>query len=61
MIPVELARTPELSRLKRKYHIAEAMYWRKAGNRQLKILSLHLSRLEKINRGELLDDNRMPF
>ena len=30
MIPVELAKTPELSRLKREYHIAEARYWRKA-------------------------------
>lgn len=34
MIPVELAKTPELSRLKREYHIAEARYWRKAGINQ---------------------------
>lgn len=36
MIPVELAKTPELSRLKREYHIAEARYWRKAGDKSKK-------------------------
>jgi hypothetical protein len=56
MIPVQLAKTPELSKLKRNAHVAEALYWRKAGNRQLKRLSMDLARNEKINKGEFLQD-----
>jgi len=35
MIPVQLAKTPELSRLKRNCYVAEALYWRKVGNRHI--------------------------
>jgi hypothetical protein len=43
MIPLELAKTPEESRLKRVCHIAEARYWRKVGNRRQKQLALRLA------------------
>ena len=46
MIPVELAKTPKESRLKRACHIAEARYWRQVGNRSQKQLHLRLARYE---------------
>lgn len=46
MIPVDLARTPELSRLKRQYHLTEAMYWRKSGNKSMKRNCLSLAKNE---------------
>ncbi|EHP6150075.1 hypothetical protein U3B79_005234, partial [Escherichia coli] len=49
MIPVELAKTPELSRLKREYHIAEARYWRKAGDKSKKQLCLWQAQRERMN------------
>jgi hypothetical protein len=36
MIPVDLAKTPELSRIKRQYHVTEALHWRKSGNKSMK-------------------------
>lgn len=62
MIPVQLAVTPELSRLKRKCHLTEAMYWRKSGNHKLKSACLDLARQERINRGEFLaNPEELPF
>lgn len=62
MIPAELARTPELSRLKRKYHITEALYWRKSGNKSMKSFCLNMARRERINMGEFLSEpNELPF
>ncbi|MBW9430443.1 hypothetical protein FHC77_06745 [Atlantibacter hermannii] len=60
MIPVTPARTPELSRLKRKYHVIEALYWRKDGNKQMKRHCLDMARVERINKGDFLGDE-MPF
>lgn len=60
MIPVQLARTPELSRLKRKYHVIEALYWRKDGNKRMKRHCLGLARDERINKCEFLGDE-LPF
>jgi len=57
MIPVTPARTPELSRLKRKYH---ALYWRKDGNKQMKRHCLDMARVERINKCDFLGDE-MPF
>lgn len=54
MIPVELAKTPELSRLKREYHIAEARYWRKAGDKSKKQLCLWQAQRERMNEREFL-------
>lgn len=56
MIPVQLAKTPELSRLKRKCYVVEAMYWRKDGNRKMKALCLLMARDERINKCEFLGD-----
>lgn len=61
MIPVELDKAPELSRLKRQYYLAEAMYWRKAGDKSMKRNCLSLARNERINKGEFLDDGKIPF
>lgn len=62
MIPVDLARTPELSRLKRQYHLTEAMYWRKSGNKSMKRSCLYLARNERINKGEFLaPPDELPF
>lgn len=55
MIPVDLAKTPEASRLKRAYHLAEARYWRQQGNRSMKKHALHLARCEKVNKRDFLD------
>ncbi|MEI9569482.1 MULTISPECIES: hypothetical protein [Atlantibacter] len=60
MIPVTPARTPELSRLKRKYHVVEALYWRKDGNKQMKRHCLDMARVERINKCDFLGDE-MPF
>lgn len=62
MIPTDLARTPELSRRKRLYHIAEALYWREAGNKSMERNCLSLARDERMNRGEFLaDPHKLPF
>lgn len=62
MIPVDLARTPELSRLKRQYHLTEAMYWRKSGDKSMKRNCLALARNERINKGEFLTNpSELPF
>ncbi|EAU4474155.1 hypothetical protein EAU29_07400 [Salmonella enterica] len=62
MIPVELARTPKLSSLKRKYHLIEAMYWRECGNKSMKRNCLSLARNERINKGEFLSNpSELPF
>ena len=60
MIPCELAKTPELSLLKRKYHVIEAMYWRKNGNKSMKRHCLNMARRERINKCEFLGDE-LPF
>lgn len=57
MIPVELAKTPELSRLKREYHIAEARYWRKAGDKSKKQLCLWQAQRERMNEREFLSSH----
>lgn len=59
MIPVELAKTPELSRLKREYHIAEARYWRKAGDKSKKQLCIWLA--EKEERERIYQTSIRPF
>ncbi|ECV6062854.1 hypothetical protein F2V21_19665 [Salmonella enterica subsp. enterica] len=62
MIPVDLARTPELSRLKRQYHLAEAIYWRKSGNKSMKRNCLSLAKNDRINKGEFLaNHSELPF
>ncbi|EIG3619069.1 hypothetical protein FVW22_002344 [Escherichia coli] len=62
MIPVELAKTPELSRLKREYHIAEASYWRKAGDKSKKQLCLWQAQRERMNEREFLSSpSELPF
>lgn len=60
MIPVELAKTPELSRLKRKYHVVEALYWRKSGNKRMKNHCRDMAKVERINKCEFLGDD-LPF
>lgn len=60
MIPVELAKTPKESRLKRACHIAEARYWRQVGNRRQKQLHLRLARYERQSCREFLG-NDLPF
>ncbi|EDR5177713.1 TPA: hypothetical protein G8O67_004911 [Salmonella enterica] len=62
MIPVDLARTPKLSHIKRKYHLIEAMYWRENGNKSMKRNCLWLARNERINKGEFLaNPSELPF
>lgn len=62
MIPVELAKTPELIRLKREYHIAEARYWRKAGDKSKKQLCLWQAQRERMNEREFLSSpSDLPF
>lgn len=60
MIPTELATTPEESRLKRACYLAEARYWRKAGNRSQKQTSLRLARYERLSTRDFLG-NDLPF
>ncbi|EEJ3347659.1 hypothetical protein JU84_002760 [Salmonella enterica] len=62
MIPVDLARTPKLSRIKRKYHLIEAIYWREHGNKSMKRNCLSLARNERINKGEFFaNPDELPF
>ncbi|EBX8594177.1 hypothetical protein DTG61_04595 [Salmonella enterica subsp. enterica serovar Brunei] len=62
MIPVDLARTPELSRIKRQCHVTEALYWRKAGNKSMKSFCLSMAKRERMNKGELLaNPSELPF
>lgn len=62
MIPTDLARTPELSRRKRLYHIAEALYWREAGDKSMKSFCMSMARRERMNKGEFLaDPHKLPF
>lgn len=56
MIPVELARTKEESRLKRICFLAEARYWRSAGNKKLKRLNLSLAKNERLSSRDFLGD-----
>lgn len=60
MIPVDLARTPELSRIKRKYHVVEALYWRKAANKSMKRHCMRMARDERINKCDFLGED-LPF
>lgn len=60
MIPVELARTTEESRLKRVCYIAEARYWRQVGNRRQKQTALRLARYERLSSRDFLG-NDLPF
>ncbi|MFE4125393.1 hypothetical protein ACFX4S_14905 [Kosakonia sp. YIM B13605] len=60
MIPVDLAKTPELSRIKRKYHVIEALYWRKDGNKSMKRHCMSMARSERINKCDFLGDE-LPF
>ncbi|EBT5956334.1 hypothetical protein CN829_09235 [Salmonella enterica] len=62
MIPTDLARTPELSRIKRQYHLTEAMYWRKAGDKSMKSFCLDMARRERMNKGEFMaNPSELPF
>ncbi|EAA8256894.1 hypothetical protein [Salmonella enterica] len=62
MIPVDLARTPELSRIKRQCHVTEALYWRKAGNKSMKSFCLSMAKRERMNKGEFLaNHSELPF
>lgn len=62
MIPTDLAVTPKLSRIKRKYHLIEAIYWREHGNKSMKRNCLYLARSERINKGEFLaNPDELPF
>lgn len=62
MIPTDLERTPELSRLKCQYYVAEALYWREAGNKSRENFCLSLARREQMNKGEFLaDPHKLPF
>ncbi|EBY3428950.1 hypothetical protein D4E50_14965 [Salmonella enterica subsp. enterica serovar Senftenberg] len=62
MIPTDLARTPELSRIKRQYHLTEAMHWRKAGDKSMKSFCLDMARRERMNKGEFLaNPSELPF
>ncbi|WP_406671770.1 hypothetical protein [Raoultella terrigena] len=56
MLPVELARTPKESRIKRAAHLAEARYWKVCGNRRMKQLALQLARNERMNNFYFLGD-----
>lgn len=60
MIPVDLAKSPEASRLKRAYHLAEARFWRQQGNHTMKKNALHLARCERVNIRDFLG-NDLPF
>ncbi|MBJ9516029.1 hypothetical protein I5516_11590 [Citrobacter freundii] len=62
MIPVDLARTPELSRIKRQYHVTEALYWRKSGDKSKKNFCLYMAKQERINKCEFLaNPSELPF
>lgn len=62
MIPADLARTPELSRIKRQYHVTEALYWRKSGNKSMKNFCLSMAKRERMNKCELLaNHSELPF
>lgn len=62
MIPVDLARTPELSRIKRQYHVTEALYWRKSGNKSKKNFCLYMAKQERMNKCEFLaNPSELPF
>ncbi|MEG7606685.1 hypothetical protein [Citrobacter braakii] len=62
MIPVDLARTPELSRIKRQYHVIEALYWRKSGDKSKKNFYLYMAKQERMNKCEFLaNPSELPF
>ncbi|EAB6818972.1 hypothetical protein UX924_001029 [Salmonella enterica] len=62
MIPVDLARTPELSRIKRQYHVTEALYWRKSGDKSKKNFCLYMAKRERMNKCEFLaNPSELPF
>lgn len=62
MIPVDLATTPELSRIKRQYHVTEALYWRKSGNKSMKSFCLSMAKRERMNKFEFLaNPSELPF
>ncbi|WP_077777766.1 hypothetical protein, partial [Escherichia coli] len=49
-------------RLKREYHIAEARYWRKAGDKSKKQLCLWQAQRERMNEREFLSTpSELPF
>lgn len=60
MLPVQLARTPKQSHLKRKSLLVEALYWRDEGNRKMKRVCLSMARDERLNKGLFLGDE-LPF
>lgn len=62
MIPVDSATTPELSRIKRVYHVVEALYWRKSGNKSMKRFCLSMAKRERMNKCEFLaNPSELPF
>lgn len=62
MIPVDLARTPELSRIKRQYHVTEALYWRKSGDKSKKNFCLYMAKQERMNKCQFLaNPSELPF
>lgn len=62
MIPADLATTPELSRIKRQYHVTEALYWRKSGDKLKKNFCLYMAKQERMNKCEFLaNPSELPF
>ncbi len=56
MIPAQLARTEEESRLKRIALIATARYWLHVGNKKQARINLSLARDERLSSRELLGE-----
>lgn len=56
MIPSQLARSEKESRMKRVCFLAEAIYWRMAGNKKQKNIYLSLARNERISSREFLGE-----
>lgn len=62
MIPVDLATTPKLSRIKRRYHVQEALFWRASGNKSMKSFCLYMAKRERMNKCEFLaNPSELPF
>lgn len=62
MIPVDLATTPKLSRIKRRYHVQEALFWRESGDKSKKNFCLYMAKQERMNKCEFLaNPSELPF
>lgn len=62
MIQVDLATTPKLSRIKRRYHVQEALFWRESGNKSMKSFCLSMAKRERMNKCEFLaNPSELPF